>query len=140
MTTTASASGKVILFGEHAVVYGRSAIAAPIHDLRARALVSDGPPGEGSIVEAPDLQRTIRVDAESHDPLAVIVRATLDHLQLDPQFDIAITVRSDIPIARGLGSGAAVSAAIVRSIALHAGLDISPQQVSALVYEALTTR
>jgi len=137
MTTTASASGKVILFGEHAVVYGRPAIAAPIHDLRAWASVSDGPPGQGSIVEAPDLRRTVRLDdAQFHDPLAVIVRATLDHLHLDPQSDLTVTVRSDIPIARGLGSGAAVSAAIVRSIALHAGLDISPQQVSVLVYEA----
>jgi mevalonate kinase len=35
----ASAPGKIILFGEHAVVYSRPAIAAPIHSLRAHAQI-----------------------------------------------------------------------------------------------------
>lgn len=45
---SASAPGKVILFGEHAVVYGKPAIAAAVSDLRVHVdVVSIGLGGGG---------------------------------------------------------------------------------------------
>lgn len=134
--TTASAAGKVILFGEHAVVYGRPAIAVPVAGLRAWATVDDAPPGAGCTVVAADLNRRLSpADAPPDDPLALIVRLTLAELSLAAEPDWTITLRSDIPIASGLGSGAAVATAIVRALAEHAGRSLPPDAVSALVYE-----
>jgi mevalonate kinase len=66
--------------------------------------------------------------------MARVARATLHHLNLDPNPDWQIELTSEIPIASGLGSGAALNAALVRAIYAHAGVEPDPAQVSSLVY------
>lgn len=130
-----SAPGKVILFGEHAVVYGRPAIAVPVVQVQATATVRADAPGSGLTLVARDLDVSVRLsDAPRDDPLAVIARLTLDRLGL-AQPDASLTVHSTIPIASGMGSGAAVSTAVARALAAHLGHDLDPATVSALVYE-----
>lgn len=111
------APGKVILFGEHAVVYGRPALAVPVLQVTAEAIIEPGAPGSGLVLWAADLHERVAVrDAPVDQPLAAAARWTLARLGLvDP--DWRVTVRSTIPIASGMGSGAAVSAAIVRALA-----------------------
>lgn len=135
--TTANAPGKIILVGEHAVVYGRPAIAVPVTHVQASATVQDAPPGRGCVIVAQDLGRTLRVaDAAPDDPLAAIVRGTLTRLgQLATEPDVRITVHSTIPIASGMGSGAAISTAIVRALAAHLGHQLNNDIVSLLVFE-----
>jgi mevalonate kinase len=129
------APGKVILFGEHAVVYGRPALAVPISQVAAHAEVESGAPDSGFIIEAADLARRFALaEAPDGDPLAAAVRLALAHLGLGAP-DWRLTVHSTIPIASGLGSGAAVSAAIMRALACAAGQELLPETLSALVYE-----
>jgi mevalonate kinase len=130
---SAAACGKIILFGEHAVVYGRPAIAVPVTQVQATAIVE---PGEhGLTIHAADIDRSIQVDPHnSFDPLATIVNLTLERLNCPPP-DVKITIRSTIPIASGLGSGAAVSTAIVRALAQWFGARLDDAEVNALVYE-----
>jgi mevalonate kinase len=117
------APGKVILFGEHAVVYGRPALAVPVTQVQAEAVVEPGERGTGLTIVATDLGETIAVrDAPADHPLAAAARLTLVKFSLDNP-DWRVTVRSTIPIASGMGSGAAVSAAIVRALAEAAGRD-----------------
>ncbi len=135
-TATGRAPGKVILFGEHAVVYGYPAIAVPVSEVQAMACVEDGPAGQGTIVLAHDLGRRVIVrEAAQDDPLACIVRLALEamHCAADP--DLTITVTSTIPVARGMGSGAAVSTAIVRALAGHFRHWLTSQAISDLVYQ-----
>ncbi len=133
--TTASAPGKIILVGEHAVVYGRPAIAMPISKVKATATVEETARGTGCVIIAKDLNRTIRVaQAPPDDPLAAIVRSTLIHF-LAQDLDATITVSSTIPIASGMGSGAAVSTAIARALAAHLGRTLTNDILAALVFE-----
>src|SRR5512135_916354 len=130
---SASAPGKIILFGEHAVVYGRPAIAVPVTQVQAAATIEQGE--HGLIIHAADIDRTITVHPHSSiDPLATIVNLTLEHLNC-PLPDLEITLHSTIPIASGLGSGAAVSTAIVRALAQWFGARLDDAEVNALVYE-----
>ncbi len=133
----ASAPAKAILLGEHAVVYGQPAIAVPVTQLRAKVTVEPG--GEGVRLIARDLGHSHIVGEgsppESLKPLVALVESTLDYLGGERPA-LTITVESAIPIARGLGSGAAVSVALVRGLAAHWERRLDPQEVSALVYEA----
>lgn len=130
------ASGKVILFGEHAVVYGRPAIAVPVTQVQAQAFVEPGPEGQGTVLIAPDIDRRVVVrEADSDDPLAQIVRLTLKVTGQGPDPDLTITITSSVPVARGMGSGAAVSTAIVRALAKHYAWWFSSQAISDLVYQ-----
>ena len=134
--TVAHAPGKVILFGEHAVVYSWPAVAVPVLDVQATAAVEDALPRSGITIVADDLKRTFNLfDAPRDDPLRVIVSATLSRLGVGMRVDLKITVSSTIPIARGLGSGAAVSTAIVRALAQHVGGWLTSRAVSDLVFE-----
>ena len=137
MKTTASAPGKIILFGEHAVVYGRPAIAAPVSQVRATAVVENSSvPGIRLI--APDLgQEMMLTEAPPGHPIAAVIRQFELAAGLPALPHLTITVTSDIPIASGLGSGAAITAAVIRALCRHLGLDdyLTPAWISAQTYE-----
>ncbi len=134
--TVAYASGKVILFGEHAVVYGQPAIAVPVTQVQVRALVETSPEAQGITIVAEDLEQSYPLEqAPPDDALRAIVVSTLEHIGVGVKQALTITVSSTIPIARGLGSGAAVSTAIVRALSKHFENRMPPQAISSLVYE-----
>lgn len=133
----ATAPGKIILFGEHAVVYGYPAIAAPVLQVKATATiqVSDRP---GIYLHLPDLGRMQSLlEAAADDALALTIRLVQEAAGLTQLPNFALTVTSTIPIASGLGSGAAVTAAAVRALALFLNRpDLAQnERVSALTYE-----
>jgi len=131
----ATAPGKVILFGEHAVVYGRPALAAPVTQLRARATI-ETTVGPGVRLVAPDLGREAWLaTARADNPLAVAVRAVERHAGRVVAPGTTLTVASAIPIASGLGSGAAIAVAVIRALSAFLSLDLPPGEVSALAYE-----
>lgn len=135
---SSSAPGKVILFGEHAVVYGRPALAVPVRALSARAVVQAAPLGEpGSVwIQAPDIELEAWLsDLPDGHPLAAALNGVLQALKIARVPACKVRLNSTIPIASGLGSGAAASVALIRAFTTFLGRQLEPEQVSAIAYE-----
>src|SRR5689334_21333630 len=113
-----SAPAKIILLGEHAVVYGQPSLAVPFSALRTYAHIVLTPGGSGLKLIAGDLDNQILMLngslRETDNPLVAATRLLLNYLDSPPP-DAIITLRSDIPIASGMGSGAAITTALFRA-------------------------
>jgi len=141
----ASAPGKVILFGEHFVVYGEPAIVMAI-DKRAYALAETrndrriyinsknlGISGVfvGESFEAKKGGREARIRLEP------IRKAAQNVLNLaERKIGVSIEVRSTIPIAVGLGSSAAVITATATAVSKLLNANLSKKDVFRIAYEA----
>jgi mevalonate kinase len=115
MAAVGYACGKVILLGEHAVVYGIPAIAVGIdRGARARANPLDQGPSR-LLVHGWEI--AVREDEDTHD-LARAFRALLgaarpDLAALPPH---SVEVEADLPPGGGLGCSAAIGVAIARAL------------------------
>ncbi len=132
---SASAPGKIILFGEHAVVYGQPAIAVPVTQVQARVTITPGERAPSRVI-APALG----LDAclEETDPGswgAAVLRGVKAALGLAVIPPFVMRVESSIPVASGLGSGAAVAVAAIRALGDFLGQPFSDEQVNAIAYE-----
>jgi hydroxymethylglutaryl-CoA reductase len=129
---TSIAAGKIILLGEHAVVYGRHALAVPIPDaVRAAAVRSDGP----TTLTVQDWNYYSVIESGSDEGVDAVVNLILDRLGVtDSSF--SIDVASSLPPGMGLGSSAAVAVAISRAVAKCAGLEIEDADVNEIAFAA----
>lgn len=135
---SASAPGKVILFGEHAVVYGQPAIAVPVSQVTAKATVTpEIRAAQGEVrIQAPDIDLDANLDDLPEDqPLAAAVRAGLAAFGVTRAPAFTLRVHSTIPVAGGLGSGAAVSVAVLRAVSAFLGHPLGDDEVSDLAFE-----
>ena len=133
--TKSSAPGKVILFGEHAVVYGRPALAVPVTQVHADVDVSNSSRA-GMWIDAPDINLQAELNTLPSDhPIASVIHNFLFLARISPFPNLEIKITSTIPVASGLGSGAAVTVALTRALAAHLRHAMSDEEVNAFAYE-----
>jgi mevalonate kinase len=133
-TAHGDAPAKLILCGEHAVVYQRPAIAVPLHSLRAHALVSTAVAGSGLQFHAPDIGNDWSAATRCDDPLTRLAEQCVADFGLPA--DLQIALRAEIPIASGMGSGAAIATALVRALAALAGRRLTAAEQAELVFRS----
>jgi len=133
--TTASAPGKIILFGEHAVVYGRPALAVPVTQVHADVEIRTTD-SAGIWIHAPDIDLHAELNTLPSDhPIAAVIHNILFLSRVSPFPSLEIKIASSIPVASGLGSGAAVTVALVRSLSDHLHFPMTDEDVSAFTYD-----
>ncbi len=129
--------GKVILFGEHAVVYGSHAIAAPI-SLAMQARVTRGKrPGVHLIIPRWGVEEKLSRGAQYKYSIFRSLEMILEELGLR-QENMQIEVFPHIPRAMGLGGSAALAVAIIRALSDTYGLHLNDEQVARLSFKSET--
>ncbi|QDX40905.1 mevalonate kinase [Salarchaeum sp. JOR-1] len=151
MSTTASAPGKVYLFGEHAVVYGEPAVPCAIErrasvtveareDDRLRVsaddLSLDGFTVEysGSSDERPDVDVPTPLIEAAFGYVDAAVSQARDAADA-PDAGFNVEIESDIPLGAGLGSSAAVAVAGIAAATAELGCDLDAREIAERAYQ-----
>ena len=151
---SASAPGKIILLGEHAVVYGHPALAIPVLQVGVTVSIEVDSTRPTIPIHPTNVDRkwmeSIQVDAADigrkgnlasypswrlPDPITDLIQKVFSFLGITATPPLSIRIESSIPVASGLGSGAAVSVALIRALAASFYQTISNEQVSQLAFE-----
>lgn len=133
-----SAPGKVILCGEHAVVYQKPAIAVPVFEGSTKCSIVAKPtaPHDETIVIAPNIALKCYLSClvEKH-PIRVAINLVLNKLNVDHLPVCEIRIHSTLPTAAGLGSSASTSVALIRALSTFLGSSFTDDEVNQLAFE-----
>jgi len=142
----ASAPGKVILFGEHAVVYGEPAIAAAIRRrvyVSVEEIATDRIEIESrnlKIRESMRLEKCTRGELEGVSaelkPLWHLCHKMLELHGHPLKHGLRVEIRSEIPESAGLGSSAALATALALALKEIFSVDMSPNDIWNIAFES----
>jgi hydroxymethylglutaryl-CoA reductase len=124
--------GKVILLGEHAVVYGRHAIAGPV-PLAIRARVEDAADGVTLAIPRWGIEQRLHSGTVSPGSFQQSLAMILERLGIADR-PLRIEAFPCVPRAMGLGGSAALAVAVIRALDSHCRLGMSEETICALAF------
>jgi len=142
MQVTASAPGKIILFGEHAVVYGKPAIAVAV-DRRAYVTVQNRE-DEQIYVEVPDLEvsgylnleeNEVKLETGDKTKKGILIYMLKSIEKVPAGSGMNIHVDLNVPIGAGLGSSAAITVATIAAVSKFNGKNLSLEETARKAHE-----
>ncbi len=132
MAVIASAPGKVILFGEHAVVYGEPSLAGAI-DKRIYVKAEENSDKKIRIISG-DYSEIVEFSNLKPEGRFRYVKKAVELVfnKANETLGIDIIVNSQLPPASGLGSSAAVSVATIASLSRLFGIALEKKEIARL--------
>lgn len=121
--------GKIILMGEHAVVYGQPCIALPFFDTMVKTVIT---PYKTQRLTCEFYDGLLETMPELMEGLQRVIFATLDTLG-ERHTPLHLDITSTIPIERGMGSSAAVAGSVVRALFDYFDQPLDYNQLLALI-------
>ena len=125
--------GKIILLGEHAVVYGRHAIATPV-PLAIQAHVQRGGNGVQLIIPRWGVEQRLHRNAEKQHSFEKSLAMIFRTLGLERE-SMRVEIFPNVPRAMGLGGSAAIAVATIRALDRCFELGLDDERVNALAFE-----
>jgi len=125
--------GKIILLGEHAVVYGRHAIATPV-PLAIQAHVQRGGDGVELIIPRWGVEQRLHRTAEKQHSFEKSLAMIFRTLGLEHE-NMRVEIFPNVPRAMGLGGSAAIAVATIRALDRCFELGLDDERVNELAFE-----
>ena len=137
--TTATACGKLILLGEHAVVYDSPAIAIPLTSLKVRTTIEPaiGQPQGRIHIKAASLGIDHDLSELGKDHFLVhTLNLLFSYLGLLQTPTCRVVITSELPVAAGLGSSAAIAISVLRAMSAFLGHPLNPEELNTLAFQS----
>jgi mevalonate kinase len=107
----------------------------PVTQVHADVEVTDSSRA-GIWIDAPDIDLHAGVNSLPSDhPIASVIHNFLFISRISPFPNLEVKITSTIPVASGLGSGAAVTVSLTRALSGHLNYSITDEEVNSFTYE-----